>query len=84
MDANYVVAQALTNTAKHVHASEVKVNAEANGTNLLLSIRDDEIGGAKAVTRVITHSPCTWRSPMIRHQQNPAGFVRTDPQPTKR
>ena len=44
--AYYVVAEALTNTAKHAHASEVNVSAQADGANLRLSIRDDGIGGA--------------------------------------
>ena len=44
--AYYVVAEALTNTAKHAQASEVNVRAEADGANLRLSIRDDGIGGA--------------------------------------
>jgi len=44
--AYYVVAEALTNTAKHAQASEVNVSAEADGVNLRLSIRDDGIGGA--------------------------------------
>jgi signal transduction histidine kinase len=42
----YLVAEALTNTAKHARASEVKVSVEANGADLRLSIRDDGIGGA--------------------------------------
>ena len=44
--AYYVVAEALTNTAKHAQASAVNVSAEADGANLRLSIRDDGIGGA--------------------------------------
>jgi signal transduction histidine kinase len=41
----YVVAETLTNAAKHAQASEVTVCVEAEGTNLHLSIRDDGIGG---------------------------------------
>ena len=44
--AYYVVAEALTNTAKHAQASEVNVSADTDGANLRLSIRDDGIGGA--------------------------------------
>lgn len=44
--AYYVVAEALTNAAKHAQASAITVTAEADGVNLLLSIRDNGIGGA--------------------------------------
>ena len=44
--AYYVVAEALTNTAKHAQASQVNVSATADEANLRLSIRDDGIGGA--------------------------------------
>jgi signal transduction histidine kinase len=44
--AYYVVAEALTNAAKHARASAVSVCAEAEGVTLHLSIRDDGIGGA--------------------------------------
>jgi hypothetical protein len=37
--AYYVVAEALTNTAKYAHASEIRVRAEAEGPNLRLSMR---------------------------------------------
>lgn len=43
---SYVVAEALTNTAKHAHASSVTVRAQTTDTDLHLSIRDDGIGGA--------------------------------------
>ncbi len=42
----YVVSEALTNTAKHAHASEVHVAVEARDSVLELSIRDDGCGGA--------------------------------------
>jgi signal transduction histidine kinase len=42
----YVVAEGLTNAAKHAQASEVNVGVEAEGANLYLSIRDDGRGGA--------------------------------------
>jgi signal transduction histidine kinase len=44
--AYYVVTEALTNTAKYAHASEVTVSAQTNGATLNLSIQDDGIGGA--------------------------------------
>jgi signal transduction histidine kinase len=44
--AYYVVAESLTNAAKHAQASEVTVTVEADGDDLRLSIRDDGSGGA--------------------------------------
>jgi len=44
--AYYVVAEALTNAAKHARASGVEVCAQATDTLLRLVIRDDGIGGA--------------------------------------
>jgi len=44
--AYYVVSEALTNTAKHAHASAVHVVVEARDGVLGLSIRDDGRGGA--------------------------------------
>jgi PAS domain S-box-containing protein len=44
--AYYVVAEALTNAAKHARASEVKVAARVTDTSLDLLIADDGIGGA--------------------------------------
>jgi signal transduction histidine kinase len=44
--AYYVVAEALTNTAKHAQASEVEVTVETDGADLRLLIQDDGIGGA--------------------------------------
>jgi PAS domain S-box-containing protein len=46
--AYYVVAEALTNTAKHAQASEVTVVVQVQDAHLRLSIRDDGIGGANA------------------------------------
>ncbi|MBO0863715.1 MAG: GAF domain-containing sensor histidine kinase, partial [Mycobacterium sp.] len=42
----YVVAEALTNAAKHARASEVNVAVKADAANLCLSVRDDGVGGA--------------------------------------
>ncbi len=44
--AYYVVAEALTNAAKHSRATEVAVRIRAGAMNLSLDIRDDGIGGA--------------------------------------
>ena len=44
--AYYVVAEALTNAAKHARASQVAVTADADGEKLRLSVTDDGIGGA--------------------------------------
>ena len=42
----YIVSEALTNTAKHAHASVVDILVEARGGVLGLSIHDDGRGGA--------------------------------------
>jgi signal transduction histidine kinase len=44
--AYYVVAEGLTNAAKHARASQVEVCARSGDDDLYLSIRDDGIGGA--------------------------------------
>jgi signal transduction histidine kinase len=44
--AYYVVSEALTNAAKHAHASVVKVELDTHDAILRLAIRDDGIGGA--------------------------------------
>jgi signal transduction histidine kinase len=44
----YVVAEALTNVAKHSQASRVQLAVKAEDENLYLSIRDDGVGGADA------------------------------------
>ena len=46
--AYYVVAEALTNAAKHARASQVTVRVQAEDANLHLWIRDDGIGGANS------------------------------------
>ena len=44
--AYYVLAEALTNAAKHAQATEVRVSCEVDRANLCLRIRDDGVGGA--------------------------------------
>ncbi|MEN3311977.1 MAG: hypothetical protein V7645_1306 [Actinomycetota bacterium] len=46
--AYYVVSEALTNTAKHAHASIVHVDFDADDSTMRLAIRDDGRGGADA------------------------------------
>jgi signal transduction histidine kinase len=46
--AYYVVAEALTNVAKHANASEVNVSVDADGPELSLAIRDNGVGGANS------------------------------------
>jgi signal transduction histidine kinase len=42
----YLVSEALTNAAKHSHATEVRVDVEQTNGRVRLSIRDDGVGGA--------------------------------------
>jgi len=42
----YVASEALTNAAKHAHASVMHLDLEADDTTVQLSIRDDGVGGA--------------------------------------
>jgi signal transduction histidine kinase len=44
--AYYVIAEALTNAAKHARASEVIVDVRDDDGKLYLSIRDNGVGGA--------------------------------------
>ena len=44
--AYYLVSEALANTAKHAEASAVTVDVETTGEVLLVSVRDDGVGGA--------------------------------------
>jgi len=46
--AYYVVSEALTNAAKHAHATRVHVDVTARDTLVELSVRDDGLGGADA------------------------------------
>jgi signal transduction histidine kinase len=45
--AYYVVAEALTNTAKHAHATSAEVEVAADGGVLRVHVRDDGRGGAR-------------------------------------
>jgi signal transduction histidine kinase len=45
--AYYVVSEALTNAAKHAHASAVQVQLEARNGVARLAICDDGVGGAQ-------------------------------------
>jgi signal transduction histidine kinase len=44
--AYYVVAEALTNAAKHAHAAVVQIDVRAQAGRLRLSVGDDGVGGA--------------------------------------
>jgi signal transduction histidine kinase len=44
--AYFVIAESLTNAAKHAHATHVRVIAECRDRNLVLQVRDDGRGGA--------------------------------------
>jgi signal transduction histidine kinase len=44
--AYFVVAEALTNVAKHSHAGEVQVSVRRAATGLLITVTDDGVGGA--------------------------------------
>jgi signal transduction histidine kinase len=45
--AYFVIAEALTNVAKHAHASGVTVHADVEDGTLRLQVRDDGVGGAR-------------------------------------
>ncbi|WP_067495098.1 sensor histidine kinase [Actinoplanes sp. TFC3] len=44
--AYFVVAEALTNVAKHSHAGEVQITVRRAGAGLLITVADDGVGGA--------------------------------------
>lgn len=44
--AYYVVAEAITNATRHAHPSGMDIHARIDGSNLVLIIRDDGVGGA--------------------------------------
>src|SRR5262249_42381946 len=46
--AYFLVSEALTNAAKHSHATEVRVSAGREGSQLVVEVADDGIGGASA------------------------------------
>jgi signal transduction histidine kinase len=46
--AYYVAAEALTNAAKHAHASLVTITVDADDERMRLSVADDGVGGANA------------------------------------
>jgi signal transduction histidine kinase len=45
--AYFIVAEALTNTAKHAHAKIAQVTAVIDGDTLRVEVRDDGVGGAR-------------------------------------
>jgi signal transduction histidine kinase len=44
--AYYVASEALTNVTKHAHASEVRITVDVDDRWIVLTIRDDGVGGA--------------------------------------
>jgi PAS domain S-box-containing protein len=44
--AYYVASEALTNAAKHAHASAVRITVDVDDRSIVLTIRDDGVGGA--------------------------------------
>jgi len=46
--AYYIVSEALTNIAKHAHASSVRVSVTATESGLVIEVSDDGVGGADA------------------------------------
>jgi PAS domain S-box-containing protein len=44
--AYYVAAEALANAAKHAHASAVRITVEVDDRRIVLTVRDDGVGGA--------------------------------------
>ncbi|HMJ36499.1 MAG TPA: sensor histidine kinase, partial [Baekduia sp.] len=44
--AYYVASEALTNAAKHAHASEVRITVEVDDRSIALTVCDDGVGGA--------------------------------------
>ncbi len=45
--AYYIVSEALTNIAKHAHASSARVSVTDTETGLLIEVSDDGVGGAE-------------------------------------
>jgi signal transduction histidine kinase len=44
--AYYVASEALTNAARHAHASEVRISVDVDDRSVRLTVRDDGVGGA--------------------------------------
>jgi signal transduction histidine kinase len=44
--AYYVASEALTNAVKHAHASQVRITVDVDDGSIVLTIRDDGVGGA--------------------------------------
>jgi signal transduction histidine kinase len=44
--AYYVASEALTNATRHAHASEVRITVDVDDRWIVLTIRDDGVGGA--------------------------------------
>jgi signal transduction histidine kinase len=53
----FIVAEALTNVAKHAHASNVPVDVQAIDGGVRVSVSDDGVGGADPVVRVRASRP---------------------------
>ena len=45
--AYYVIAEALTNSSKHAHATRITVSARIDGPDLVVAVADDGLGGAE-------------------------------------
>jgi signal transduction histidine kinase len=46
--AYFIIAEALTNTVRHAHASRAQIDAVVDGRVLRLEVRDDGVGGARS------------------------------------
>jgi signal transduction histidine kinase len=49
----FVVAEALTNVAKHAHAGHAAVTAHVEDDTLAVQVRDDGVGDQPAVDRIV-------------------------------
>ncbi len=56
--AYFVASEALANAAKHSQASRIDVSLEQRERSLLLSVRDDGVGGADTATRSASRPRC--------------------------
>ena len=75
--AYFVVSEALANAAKHLEASRIDVSLEQRDGRLVLSVRDDGVGGADATrgSGLVGLSPIASRRAAARFA-SPAGRVR--------